>query len=115
MNFIRRVPSGGVEIGGNMIVDGWTSERPKEEGFYWFYGRAGMFHNAVPHLTIARFAHYIHNGLMCYIAGYPFYEHETRGLWKKIEDPDISLALTTVLNELNDAVKFCHAEALKGS
>ncbi len=48
------------------------------------------------------------------IGGRMHYEHETLGLWKKIETPDVS-SLTDELKGLRDAEVFSQAVASRGS
>ena len=94
-----------------MTIGGWTSERPTEEGFYWFIGWMTIsFRHHEPGLCIADFW----AGGQCMIGGSIRYEHETLGLWKKIEAPDVS-SLTDVLKGLRDAEVFSQAEASRGS
>ena len=94
-----------------MIMDGWTPNRPTEEGFYWFCGwNTVSFRDMEPYLTIANFW----SGDQCMMGGQMHYEHETLGLWKKIETPDVS-SLTDELKGLRDTEAFSYAETLKGS
>ena len=90
----------------------WTSERPTEEGFYWFIGWITVsFRDTEPYLTVANFW----SGGQCMIGGKMHYEHETLGFWKKLEAPDISPELGVALKTLNDADAFSQAIASRGS
>ena len=93
------------------MCNAWTSERPTEKGFYWFIGWSTVsFRHHEPYLHIADFW----SGGQCMIGGSIRYEHETLGLWKKIETPDVS-SLTDELKGLRDTEAFSYAEASKGS
>jgi hypothetical protein len=90
----------------------WISERPTEEGFYWFCGWYTVsVRHTKPCLTVAEYW----SGGQCMIGGSIRYEHETLGFWKKLEAPDISPELGVALKTLNDADVFSQAIASKGS
>ncbi len=92
-------------------MNDWTSERPTEEGFYWFLGWNSIsFRHHEPYLHIAN----VWQSLSCHMGGRIRYEYETLGLWKKIETPDVS-SLTDELKGLKDAEVFSQAEASRGS
>lgn len=74
-----------------MAQEVWTTEFPKEEGFYWFYGDpfVSEYHKDqwAASLRIAKVMK-IPNGFM-YVADGHFFENRMQGLWLKIEKPQI--------------------------
>ena len=72
-----------------MTESGWTSERPTEEGYYWFYGWPfrDRGHQAELHLVkIIQIA----NGVALVTNGHYLYRAEgAYGMWARAELPEL--------------------------